>query len=377
MTVQGTTPGPLPLDEESTGAQPFQLKRLGTIMRPDPENPYEVGGVLNPGGVRAPNGDYLLFPRLVALGNYSRIGVARVLFDGDATPTGVERLGMALEPRELYELNEWTGGGCEDARVNFVEPLGVYVMTYAAFGPLGPRAAMAVSSDLDSWTRLGLIDFAPHGGVDMNEYCNKDHMLFPELVMDPQGRLSIGLIHRPSYEFWKGEYLRHRQPLPAPPNLADQRWSIWISYCPLEDVDWANPRAGGTFRPPSFGMHHLLLAPRESWECERIGAGTPPIRLADDWFMIYHGVEAIRVPSGLYSNNYTAAALVLDRQDPRQIVYRSPRPILVPELHEERFGVVDNVVFPTAVDRHESYVDVYYGMADGYIGAARMTIPPS
>jgi predicted GH43/DUF377 family glycosyl hydrolase len=36
---------------------------------------------------------------------------------------------------------------------------------------------------------------------------------------------------------------------------------------------------------------------------------------------------------------------------------------------------VDNVVFPTAVDQHEVYLDVYYGMADGYIGAARMTVP--
>ncbi|MGH2388603.1 MAG: glycoside hydrolase family 130 protein, partial [Chloroflexota bacterium] len=355
--------------------RPFQLHRLGTLMRPEPENPYEVGGVLNPGGVRAPNGEYLLFPRLVALGNYSRIGVAKVHFDDAGTPIGVERLGIALEPRELYELNEWSGGGCEDARVTYVEPLGVYVMTYAAFGPLGPRAAMAISHDLVTWTRLGLVEFAPFGGVDMNAYCNKDHLLFPEPIMDPEGRPSIGLIHRPSYEFWKGEYLRQRQSLPPPPNLEDPRWSIWISYCPLEDADWANPQPGGAVRAPVFGQHRLLMAPREQWEWERIGAGTPPIRLAGGWFMIYHGVEAIRAPGGWDSNRYTAGALLLDAQDPRRVLYRSPRPILEPELYEERFGVVDNVVFPTAVDRHETYLDVYYGMADGYIGAARMDIP--
>ncbi len=71
------------------------------------------------------------------------------------------------------------------------------------------------------------------------------------------------------------------------------------------------------------------------------------------------------------SNRYTAAALILDANDPRRVLYRSPKPILSPDLHEERFGVVDNVVFPTAVDKRDGYLDVYYGMADGYIGAAQ------
>jgi len=35
---------------------------------------------------------------LVAKGNYSRIGIARVQFDESGDPCGVERLGIALEP---------------------------------------------------------------------------------------------------------------------------------------------------------------------------------------------------------------------------------------------------------------------------------------
>jgi hypothetical protein len=48
-------------------------------MRPDPTRPEEVGGVLNPGAARGPDGELYLFPRLVAENNYSRIGVARVI----------------------------------------------------------------------------------------------------------------------------------------------------------------------------------------------------------------------------------------------------------------------------------------------------------
>ncbi len=374
MTVQEPIHEHARRAEDHAGPAPFQLERQSIVMRPDPDNPHEAGGVLNPGGVRTPSGDYLLFPRLVALGNYSRVGVARVIHDSAGVPQDVERLGIALEPTAPYERNDWTGGGCEDARVNYVESLGVYVMTYAAFGPDGPHSAMAISKDLMSWTRLGLIEFTPILGTDMNRYTNKDHMLFPEAVVGPDGRLSIALIHRPAYEYWAGDLATHNRPLLPPPNITDPRWSIWISYCPLEDADWANPQPGSAIKPPVFSHHQVLIAPLEQWESVRIGAGTPPIRLAAGWLMFYHGIEAIPSHGLLPTNRYTAAALLLDAQDPRTVLYRSSSPVLEPGVHEELYGVVGNVVFPTAVDQHDTYLDVYYGMADDCIGAARMVI---
>ena len=73
----------------------FQLKRLGLLMEPEPGNPNEVEGVLNPAARAAPMGKLYLFPRLVSKGNYSRIGIARVRFNDDGDPCGVERLGIA------------------------------------------------------------------------------------------------------------------------------------------------------------------------------------------------------------------------------------------------------------------------------------------
>ena len=69
----------------------FQLQRLGQIMEPQPGNPLEVEGVLNPAAVRGPDGRLYLFPRLVGPGNYSRIGIARVRFDQAGDPTGIDR----------------------------------------------------------------------------------------------------------------------------------------------------------------------------------------------------------------------------------------------------------------------------------------------
>ncbi len=89
---------------------PFQLRRLGCVMELDPDNPDEVEGVLNPVAVSGPDGQFYLFPRLVAHGNYSRIGIARVRFNDDGDPVGVERLGVALEPEADYELRADGGG---------------------------------------------------------------------------------------------------------------------------------------------------------------------------------------------------------------------------------------------------------------------------
>src|ERR1700691_1990627 len=107
----------------------FQLRRLGMVMEPEPGNPNEVEGVLNPAAARGPDGKLYLFPRLVAKGNYSRIGIARVKFNDAGDPVGVERLGVALEPEADYERRDGSGG-YEDARVTFVDPLQHYVMTY-------------------------------------------------------------------------------------------------------------------------------------------------------------------------------------------------------------------------------------------------------
>src|SRR5690242_4823003 len=134
------------------------MRRLGVVMEPESGNQLEVEGVLNPGVARGSDGQLYIFPRLVVRGNYSRIGFARVKFNHRGDPVGVERLGIALEPQADYELNS-RGGGCEDPRITFIEPLRRYVMSYTALSSDGPRIAIAVSEDLFHWERVGLATF--------------------------------------------------------------------------------------------------------------------------------------------------------------------------------------------------------------------------
>jgi hypothetical protein len=210
-------------------------------MEPDPNDPHEAWGVLNPASARGKDGELYLFPRVVAEGNYSRIGIARVIFGADGNPTGVERMGYALEPEEEYERSERTHGGVEDPRITWIPALGLYLMTYVAFGPLGPHPALATSADLASWERRGPLQFrfSADVDVDLNIYANKDCVFLDEPVTGPNGLPCLAMLHRPTWD------LRDLSPAQgdwAPTGVDDVRGAIWISYVDLGSAQ-ADPAA--------------------------------------------------------------------------------------------------------------------------------------
>lgn len=343
------------------------LERLGVVMEPDKSEPLEAWGVLNP-ALATRDGETWLFPRLVAEGNESRVGRARVVFGPDGTPTGVERNGTVLAPDESWERNARTGG-VEDPRITEIAALGLYAMTYASYGPLGPRAALAASTDLVTWQRLGpvLFDYEPGLDVDFNLYLNKDALLFPEVVTAPDGRPAFAMLHRPT---WDLSHVAEGEGSPLPTSATDPRPGIWISYAPVDDV------GGEARRLVKFGQHRQVAVPKYDWEDTKIGGGPPPVRTHDGWFLIHHGVTGSIEPGTDHQKGvrYCAGWMVLDADDPSQVVGRSETPILEPQLEQEQDGIVANVVFPTAIDvRGDDEAHVYYGMADSRIGVARLT----
>jgi predicted GH43/DUF377 family glycosyl hydrolase len=350
----------------------FQLKRLGMLMEPERGNPQETEGVLNPAAARGPDGKLYLFPRLVAKGNYSRIGIARVKFNEAGDPSGVERLGIALEPEADYERRSDGSGGCEDARVTFVEPLQHYVMTYTALSPSGPRIALAMSEDLFHWERIGLATFEPFQGIDFVHVDNKDAGIFPVAIPNHAGKMQLALLHRPLFPGTRPEETACQ----GESRMVDREHeSIWISYCPMP------PKGLAPHHPGLFNSHHRLATPVSPWEKLKIGGGTPPILTKHGWLILYHGVSKMAEPgSDGRQLCYSAGAMVLSKEHPRTIRYRSAEPVLTPELPQERHGTIANVVFPTGIDRRDDLgtpdrFDVYYGMADNRIGVARLDLP--
>ena len=344
---------------------PYALTRLGVVMSPRGGDELEAEGVLNPGSGRDPDGRLYLLPRLVAAGNVSRIGLAEVELT-DGVPTGVVRLDVVMAPDRGWERG-MGHAGTEDPRTTWIPRLGIHVMTYVAYGPLGPRLALATSSDLRTWRRLGPVHFeyADELDTDLNLYPNKDAVFFPEPVPGPDGWPSYAMLHRP---MWDLGWIVEGEGTHLPAGITDERPGIWISYMPADAVE----------RDVTALVHqrdHRLVAlPEFAFEAVKIGAGPPPIRVDEGWLLVHHGASG--TPAQQWGPqqdmNYAAGAMLLDPDDPACVLARTPEPLLEPETEHERSGLVPNVVFPTAIAQIHGVQYVFYGMADSRIGVARL-----
>lgn len=342
----------------------YRLTRLGVLMSPDPSAEFEAEGVLNPASGRAPDGTRYLLPRLVATGNVSRVGLAEILLE-DGVPVGVRRDGVVLAPDAGWERAH-DHAGVEDPRVTWIPTLDRYVMSYTAFGPLGPKPAIAVSGDLRTWHRLGPIHFGYQADLDLdlNLFPNKDVVLFPEPVRGPDGRDAYAILHRPMWDL--GPILGRGADLFLPAGLDDPRPGIWISYVAVDDV---MRDIGALARVRD---HRLVALPEHDYEAVKIGAGPPPVRVDDGWLLIHHGVSGT-ITDGWGPQqdvHYSAGAMLLDPADPGTVLARTSRPLLAPLTAEERSGIVPNVVFPTAIEDVDGQLFLFYGMADSAIGVA-------
>jgi predicted GH43/DUF377 family glycosyl hydrolase len=218
--------------------------------------------------------------------------------------------------------------------------------------------AVALSRDLFTWERLGVVDFGEQQGIDFDTFDNKDAFFFPEPVVAPDGTLSFACMHRPMTGHGSSS-----------PQLADLPSSIWVSYVPV--VEAINDPS----RLLRLRQHRLVLTSEYPWEQVKVGGGPPPVLTDEGWLLFHHGIEDLAGPGEPRKLRYAAGAFVVDRCDVTQILWRSPEPVMIPDTELELSGIVNNVVFPTGVDVvDDSTVDLYYGMADARIGVARVAL---
>ena len=336
------------------------FRRLGLVLGPSGSE-LDAEGILNPAVTRDRRGNLLLYPRMVAAGNVSRIGLVRSAPSKSARAFG--RAAILFEPEAQYELRDVPGGyGCEDPRVTFIPKLDTYVMAYTAFGPHGPRIALARSDDAYSWIRLGLVHFDDEA---LNHVPNKDAAFFPEPVLSPGGVLSFAMYHRPMLH----ESVNGQAPIGLILSLPPEKREVTcLAYVPVSDAlrdVQALCRVRESVQAVPVG---------ETWGRLKNGAGTPPVRTDAGWLSFFHGVDALESARGR-SLYYRAGIVIHDLERPDRLLYRSPVPLLDPQTPDERIGIVNDVVFPTGVDvRGPGEYDVYYGAADARVACARATL---
>jgi len=98
-----------------------------------------------------------------------------------------------------------------------------------------------------------------------------------------------------------------------------------------------------------------IQSPQHSWEVVHIGNCGSPIETREGWLVLTHGAGPIR--------RYCIGAMLLDRDDPSQVLGYLPTPLLEP-TDEERDGYVPNVLYSCGSVIHGDHLVIPYGVSD-------------
>jgi predicted GH43/DUF377 family glycosyl hydrolase len=275
--------------------------------------PYEVNSVFNPGATLLPDGTTLLMCRVEDLRGISHLCVARSANGVDNWV--IDNVPTLLPDPDHHPDEIW---GIEDPRITFVPELDQYAITYTSYSQSGPGVSMALTKDFIVFERIGVV-MPPE---------DKDAALLPHRF---DGLWAM--IHRP-----RGAMGAH----------------MWISYS--EDLR-------------HWGDHRLMMAARRGawWDAHKIGLSPPPIETPDGWLVIYHGVRD--TCAGCL---YRLGLALFDLEQPDVCLKRGEAWIFSPEEPYERFGDVNNVVFPCGltIGPDGDTINLYYGAADTNIALA-------
>jgi len=293
-----------------------------------------------------------MFYRAVSKGNHSSIGYCA--------------LSDPLTVKERWRQPIYTGQhpseshGVEDPRITKIED--TYYMTYTAYDGKNALGALALSKDLQNFTRAGIItpqvtrqrfkELVRKNPRIPERYSNneslydenrpgtalllwdKDVMFFPRKI---KGKLAF--LHR----VFPGIQVVYCD------SIADLTEEYWEDY--LGNLD-----------------KYMVLGSKYAFEHQYIGGGCVPVETPAGWLVVYHGVE-----QGQQGKVYHAAAVLLDLDDPTVEIARLPIPLFSPEKEWETSGYVNNVVFPTGTARAGDRFYIYYGAGDSRIAVASLS----
>ena len=276
--------------------------------------PYPVETVHNVSATKF-EGRYLLLFRSHLHNGRSIIGLARsddgYNFHVDSKPFMVPSTQGVFSRFEEY--------GVEDLRICSID--GVYYITYSAYSRFGVRIGLAKTHDFKTVERISLI----------SEPDMRNVVIFPETFNGRYARLD-----RPHSEI--------------------NPWSIWLSWSP-DLVHWGESEP--VINPVTY-----------HWDQMKVGSGATPVRTADGWLNVFHGV----FPT-MDGSVYRLGVALHDIANPATVLGVADDWIVSPEASWELTGYVHNVVFSCGVVAEgDGSLKIYWGAADSVmcVGTARI-----
>ena len=109
----------------------------------------------------------------------------------------------------------------------------------------------------------------------------------------------------------------------------------------------------------------LSQEPKYWWQFSVIGNCGSPIETEYGWLMLTHGVGPMR--------QYCIGAVLLDLEDPTQVIGELEEPLIAP-AEDERVGYVPNVVYTCGMMLHNGSLIIPYAVSDTITKFARVNL---
>lgn len=233
--------------------------------------------------------------------------------------------GITFKNRKVFIYPEETFDkfGCEDPRITKLQDK--YYVFYTAlseypFRASGIKVAVAVTKDLEKIEERHLV--TPFNAKAMT--------MFPEKINN---------------KIWC-MFTYHSDSPPA---------QICFAIFDKEEDMWSRD-----FWQKWYNNHDKFVLPLQRREKDQVEIGAPPIKTKHGWLLFYSYIY------DYFSSNkvFSIEAVLLDLKDPTKIIARTKGPLLTTEEYYEKYGMVNDIVFPSGATINGNYINLYYGAAD-------------
>ncbi len=290
--------------------------------------------------------------------------------DSIGKPGGTSRIGLAYstdglhftktarpvfypEP-DAYQAYEWQGG-VEDPRI-VEDSTGIYYMTYTSYDGKTARLMVASSPDLQKWTKHGPVFANAYGGKYLNQWSKSGSIV----SRYAQGKIIATKINGKYWMYWGDQ------------NIWAATSTDLIHWEPFEmQVDESAPIAlkGQALNMPQL---RIIIPTRDKkFDSDLVEPGPPAMLTEKGILLIYNSRNLKNIgDTSLADGTYTAGQVLLDKNNPLQVMHRLNHYFMKPERSYELVGEVNNVCFLEGLVQFKNQWFLYYGTADSKIAVA-------
>jgi len=318
----------------------------------DPMYPGETSGHLwtdlslyNPGAIVKDDMIHLFYRAQDTARQTSRVGHATstngLIFTKSPTP-------VLYPDNDEFSSLEWPGG-CEDPRL-IEDENGNYYMYYTAYNGTYARLLVATSNDLMNWTK--------HGHA-FGAYADRQTATDRTWIFNQWSKAGSVVCE------YEGERLVAKK-------INGKYWMYWGDSTPGAYVATSDDLIN--WDPVLTAPRTLKVAvPQRNGYFDQVRCEPGPAAIYTDLgiVLIYNGQN--NASSGdrfLLDRAYCPGQVLLDKNDPTQVIDRTPTYFMYPEKDYEMTGLVGRVIFVEGLTLYKGVYYLYYGTADSHLSVA-------